>query len=41
MGVDVNGLVRDALDANPKIRVVVTSARSGEGIPELIRALEL
>ena len=41
MGVDVDGLVKDAFDANPKIKVVVTNARSGEGIPELIEALAL
>lgn len=41
MGIDVEGLVKDALDANPKLRVVVTSARSGEGIAELVSALDL
>lgn len=41
MGVDVDGLVKDALDANPKMKVVVTSARTGEGIQELIAALGL
>ena len=41
MGVDVNELVKDAHDANPKMKVVVTNARTGEGIPELIEALGL
>ncbi|MEM4405430.1 MAG: hydrogenase nickel incorporation protein HypB [Candidatus Methanomethylicaceae archaeon] len=41
MGIDVQGLVKDALDANPKIKVVVTSARTGEGIDELVSALGL
>jgi hydrogenase nickel incorporation protein HypB len=41
MGVSVEGLVEDALHANPKIKVIVTNARSGEGIPELVTALEL
>ncbi|MGQ9759423.1 MAG: hydrogenase nickel incorporation protein HypB [Candidatus Methanomethylicaceae archaeon] len=41
MGIDVEGLVKDALDANPGLRVVVTSARTGEGISELISALGL
>lgn len=41
MGIDVQGLVKDALDANPKIKVVVTSARTGEGIDELVSALNL
>lgn len=41
MGIDVNNLVKDALEANPKIKVVVTSAKTGEGINELISALEL
>jgi len=41
MGVDVDGLVKDALDANPKMKVVVTNARTGEGIDKLVQALEL
>jgi len=41
MGVDVDALVKDAHDANPRMKVVVTNGRSGEGIPELMRALEL
>lgn len=41
MGVDTQGLVMDALSANPRIKVVVTSARTGEGISELISALGL
>ncbi|MEN3006451.1 MAG: hydrogenase nickel incorporation protein HypB [Candidatus Methanosuratincola petrocarbonis] len=41
MGIDVDALVKDALDANPKIRVAVTSARTGEGIEDLAEALGL
>ncbi|MBM5805029.1 MAG: hydrogenase nickel incorporation protein HypB [Candidatus Verstraetearchaeota archaeon] len=41
MDVDTNQLVKDALDANPKMKVVVTSAKKGEGINELVNALEL
>lgn len=41
MGIDVQELVNDALNANPKIKVVVTSAKTGEGIGELISALDL
>jgi hydrogenase nickel incorporation protein HypB len=41
MGVDVGGLVKDALDANPKMKVVVTNARTGEGIQDLVDALGL
>ncbi|MGC8936044.1 MAG: hydrogenase nickel incorporation protein HypB [Candidatus Methanomethylicaceae archaeon] len=41
MGIDVLELVNDALNANPKIKVVVTSAKTGEGIGELISALGL
>lgn len=41
MGVDVDQLVKDAQDANPKIKVVVTSARNNEGILELAQALGL
>jgi len=41
MGVDPNALVEDARMANPKMVVVVTSTRTGEGIPELVTALGL
>lgn len=41
MGVDVGALVQDAHDANPRMSVVVTNGRTGEGIPELVKALEL
>jgi hydrogenase nickel incorporation protein HypB len=41
MEIDINELVKDALDANPKMKVVVTSARKGEGINELVEALDL
>jgi hydrogenase nickel incorporation protein HypB len=41
MGVDVGALVQDAHDANPKMQVVVTNGRTGEGIPELVKALDL
>ncbi len=41
MGINVQELVSDALNANPNIKVVVTSARTGEGIGELISALGL
>jgi len=41
MEIDVNELVKDALNANPKMKVVVTSAKKGEGINELVKALEL
>jgi len=41
MGIDPNALVDDAHSANPKMAVVVTSTRTGEGIPELVSALGL
>jgi len=41
MAVDVDGLVKDALAANPKMKVIVTSTRTGEGIKELVAALGL
>lgn len=41
MGIDPQQLVKDALEANPSMKVVVTSARTGEGIAELIEALGL
>jgi len=41
MEIDIKELVKDALNANPKIKVVVTSAKKGEGINELVKALEL
>jgi len=41
MKVDVNRLIRDARDINPKIKTVKTSLRTGEGVDEVIRALGL
>jgi hydrogenase nickel incorporation protein HypB len=41
MGVDPDQLVRDALKINPKIKVVKTNARVGQGIDDFVRALEL
>lgn len=41
MGVDVNKLVRDAHEANPDAKVVVTSTRTGEGLHDLVDALGL
>ncbi|MDD1764448.1 MAG: hypothetical protein LUQ46_00340, partial [Candidatus Methanomethyliaceae archaeon] len=41
MEIDINELVRDAHNANPKMKVVVTSAKKDEGINELVKALEL
>jgi len=41
MGIDPKALVDDARRANPKMAVVVTSTRTGEGIPELVSALGL
>lgn len=41
MGVDIGGLVKDAHDANPTMKVVVTNGRTGEGVPELMDALGL
>jgi len=41
MGVDPNGLEREAKRINPKIAVVKMSAKTGEGVKELIKALGL
>lgn len=41
MGVNIENLIKDAIEANSKIKVIVTSAKTGEGINELISALEL
>jgi hydrogenase nickel incorporation protein HypB len=41
MGVDVKKLEKDAKAINPKSKVVATNCRSGEGIPDVIEALEL
>jgi len=41
MKVDVEKPVRDAGKINPRTRVVSTSAKTGEGIKELITALRL
>ncbi|MGQ9723270.1 MAG: hydrogenase nickel incorporation protein HypB [Candidatus Jordarchaeum sp.] len=34
-------MVKDALEINPSLKVVLTSAKTGEGIDELIKTLEL
>jgi hydrogenase nickel incorporation protein HypB len=41
MQVDMEQLKRDALGIKPGLKVIFTNARSGEGIVELISALEL
>jgi hydrogenase nickel incorporation protein HypB len=41
MDVDPDKLVKDALTINPKIIAVKTSVKTGEGIDNLIKALEL
>jgi hydrogenase nickel incorporation protein HypB len=41
MDVDPDKLVKDALTINPKITAVKTSVKTGEGIDNLIKALEL
>jgi len=41
MEVDVNQLIKDAKEINPKAEVVCTNAKSGEGIDNLIKALQL
>lgn len=41
MEVDVHRLRADALNIKPELKVVFTNARSGKGIPELIKSLNL
>jgi hydrogenase nickel incorporation protein HypB len=41
MDVDPEKMVKDALEINPSIKVVLTSAKTSEGIDELIDALEI
>lgn len=41
MGVDLDTLRADAEKIKPGIRVVYTNARTGEGVPELIEALDI
>lgn len=41
MGVDVKKIVKDAKSINPKVKVVETSCKTGLGIDEVIRCLEL
>ena len=41
MGVDVKKLEKDAKVINPKAKVVATNCRSGEGVTNVIEALEL
>ncbi len=40
-GVNVDALVRDIRALNPRARIVLTSAKTGEGIEELVKVLEL
>jgi len=41
MEVNVNQLIKDAKEINPKAEIVCTNAKSGEGIDNLINALQL
>jgi len=41
MGVDVKKIVKDAKSINPKVEVVETSCKTGLGIDEVIKCLEL
>ncbi|MFH1942237.1 MAG: hydrogenase nickel incorporation protein HypB [bacterium] len=41
MEVDIRQLKKDALGIKPSLKVVFTNARTGQGIPELIEALNL
>lgn len=41
MEVNVNQLIKDAKEVNPKAEVICTNAKSGEGIDNLIKALQL
>ena len=41
MGVDIKKLTADVEEINPKVKVVVTNGRSGEGVREVVNALKL
>jgi hydrogenase nickel incorporation protein HypB len=41
MGVDIKKLKADAKEINPNVKAVATNGRSGEGVKEVIDALEL
>jgi Ni2+-binding GTPase involved in maturation of urease and hydrogenase len=41
MGVDMNRLKSEALQIKPDLKVVFTNARTGEGIENLVDALNL
>ena len=41
MGVDIKKLTADVKEINPKVKVVATNGRSGEGVKEVVHALEL
>jgi hydrogenase nickel incorporation protein HypB len=41
MGVDIKKLKADVKEINPNVKVVATNGRSGEGVKEVIDALEL
>ncbi|MHA1238362.1 MAG: hydrogenase nickel incorporation protein HypB [Candidatus Odinarchaeia archaeon] len=41
MDVNVDNLIKDATTLNPRAKVILTSAKTGEGVDELIKALNL
>jgi hydrogenase nickel incorporation protein HypB len=41
LGTDVDKMIKDAKNYNPKIKVITTSAKNGKNIDKLIQALEL
>ena len=41
MDVDIEKMIKDAREINPKLKIFTTSATTGSGISEVIDALEL
>ena len=41
LDVDINEMINDAKNINPKLKIFTTSAKTGENVAELIQALEI
>jgi hydrogenase nickel incorporation protein HypB len=41
LDVDINEMIKDAKNINPKLKIFTTSAKTGEHVAELIQALEI
>jgi hydrogenase nickel incorporation protein HypB len=39
MDLNIEEMIKDAKDINPNLRIFITSAKTGENIPELIKEI--